>query len=143
MRQGAFVTFTDATGRLRGCIGHLAEDRAIGEVVGAMALQAAVNDRRFPPVSARELPQLHVEISVLTPAREVPGPEAVRVGTDGVIIRKAGRQAVFLPQVATEQGWDRDTMLTRLCAKAGLDGDTWRQPGCEFLTFQAQVFGEH
>ncbi len=141
-RQGAFVTLTDARGHLRGCIGHMAEDRPLAEVVGAMAIQAAIGDRRFTPVGAREMPSLHLEISVLTPARRVAGPETVRVGVDGVIMRLEGRQAVFLPQVATEQGWDRDTLLTRLSRKAGLPGLAWRRPECALLTFQAQVFGE-
>jgi AmmeMemoRadiSam system protein A len=141
-RQGAFVTLKDPAGRLRGCIGHLASDRALGEVVGAVALQAAVADRRFRPVTQGELTGLHLEISVLTPARRVGGPESIRLGIDGVIVQNGGRQAVFLPQVATEEGWDRDTLLTRLCRKAGLDGSAWRRPGCTFLTFQAQVFGE-
>jgi AmmeMemoRadiSam system protein A len=141
-RQGAFVTLKDPAGRLRGCIGHLASDRALGEVVGAMALQAAMADRRFRPVTPGELTGLRLEVSVLTPARRVAGPEAIRPGIDGVIVQKGDRQAVFLPQVATEEGWDRDTLLTRLCRKAGLDGSAWRRPGCTFLTFQAQVFRE-
>ncbi|HOX27188.1 MAG TPA: AmmeMemoRadiSam system protein B [Candidatus Krumholzibacteria bacterium] len=141
-QQGAFVTLHDERGRLRGCIGHLAEDRPLGVVVGAMAIQAAVGDRRFTPVDAAELAGLRVEISVLSPLEQVSGPGDVRVGTDGVMIRKDGRQAVFLPQVAVEQGWDRDTLLAELCRKAGLPRDAWRRPGCEFLTFQAQVFGE-
>ena len=140
--HGAFVTLTDREGELRGCIGHLAEDRPLGEVVGAMAIQAAVGDRRFSPVTASELAALHLEISVLTPLRAVRGPDAIAVGRDGVVIRKDGRQAVFLPQVAVEQGWDRDTLLGQLCRKAGLARDAWQQPGREFLTFQAQVFGE-
>ena len=64
------------------------------------------------------------------------------VGRDGVVLRQGGRSAVFLPQVATEQGWDRDTLLAQLSRKAGLPADAWRRPDAELLTFQAQVFGE-
>jgi AMMECR1 domain-containing protein len=71
----------------------------------------------------------------------VEGPEAIRVGVDGVVIRKNGRSAVFLPHVATEQGWTRDEMLDQLCAKAGLDPGCWRE-NASFSTFQAEVLRE-
>lgn len=138
--QGAFVTL-EQDGQLRGCIGHMAEDRPLGQVVGAMALAAALEDPRFPPVVAREVPALSIEISVLTPMQRVAGPAAIVVGRDGVVIRKAGRSAVFLPQVAGEQGWDRTALLENLCAKAGLDTGAWKSDA-EFSTFQAIVFRE-
>jgi AmmeMemoRadiSam system protein B/AmmeMemoRadiSam system protein A len=141
-QQGAFVTLKDRAGRLRGCIGHLAQDRPIGQLVGAMAMQAALNDRRFPPVTGDELASLSIEISVLTPPAKVRGAADVVVGRDGVVLRQGGRSAVFLPQVATEQGWDRDTLLAQLSEKAGLPADAWRRPDAELLTFQAQVFAE-
>ncbi len=141
-RQGAFVTLNDARDHLRGCIGHMADDLPLGQVVGAMALQAACNDQRFPAVTPGELDDLSIEISVLTPFVRVGGPQDIVVGRDGVVLRQGGRSAVFLPQVATEQGWDRDTLLTQLSRKAGLPGDAWRHNDAEFSTFQAQVFAE-
>ena len=138
--RGAFVTLK-ISGRLRGCIGHMAQDTPLGQVVGAMALQAAFDDPRFSPLQAEELPEIHIEISVLTPFRPVSGPEAVVVGRDGVLLHKDGRSAVFLPQVATEQGWDRDQLLSQLSRKAGLPADAWRR-GAELSVFQAEVFGE-
>ncbi len=138
--RGAFVTIK-SHGDLRGCIGHMAEDLPLAVVVSRMALEAAVNDRRFSPVTAQELPSLAYEISVLTPLAPVRGPGAVVAGRDGVVIRKGGRSAVFLPQVAPEQGWTRDELLDHLCDKAGLPSDCWRR-GCDLLTFQAIVFGE-
>lgn len=140
VKRGAFVTLKE-DGDLRGCIGHLAEDTPLIEVVGQMALQAAFQDPRFPPLRREELPRCALEISVLTPMQPVPGPSAIVVGRDGVVLRKQGRSAVFLPQVATEQGWDREQLLTQLARKAGLPPDAWRG-GAEFLTFQAEVFGE-
>ena len=139
-RRGAFVTLQQ-DGRLRGCIGHMSGDAPLGRTVSAMAYSAAFADRRFPPLAAADMAGLHIEISVLTPMARVPGPDAVRVGTDGVLIRKSGRSAVFLPQVAVEQGWDRETLLSRLCRKAGLPADAWRE-GADISTFQAVVFGE-
>jgi MEMO1 family protein len=139
-KQGAFVTLNKG-GDLRGCIGHMAEDTPLCQVVARMALAAAFEDTRFSPVQPAEVPSLEVEISVLTPLAPVEGPGAVVVGRDGVVIRKGGRSAVFLPQVAPEQGWSREEMLDHLCQKAGLPADCWRS-GCEFLTFRAIVFGE-
>lgn len=139
-KQGAFVTLREH-GDLRGCIGHTAEDLPLGQVVGMMALNAAFEDSRFSPVAAKELPEIKIEVSVLTPLVRVPGPEAIRLGKDGAVLRKDGRGALFLPEVATEQGWTRDEMLGHLCVKAGLASDCWRR-GAEFATFQTVVFRE-
>ena len=139
-RQGAFVTLKKY-GELRGCIGHMAEDRPLCQVIGAMAYQAAFGDRRFSPLRRAELAEVEIEISVLTPFVKVSGPEAIVIGRDGVVLRKAGRSAVFLPQVAPEQGWNRDQMLEHLCRKAGLPPGSWRQ-GADLYTFQAIVFHE-
>jgi len=106
-----------------------------------MALQSAFEDPRFKPVTLRELPDLDIEISVLTPMKPVSGPGEIVVGRDGVLLRKGGRSAVFLPQVAPEQGWGRDEMLNHLSQKAGLPSGAWRE-GASFETFQAIVFGE-
>ena len=106
-----------------------------------MALQSAFEDPRFSPVTAKELPDLEVEISVLTPMKPVSGPNEIVVGRDGVLLRKGGRSAVFLPQVAPEQGWGRDEMLSHLSQKAGLPPNAWRE-GASFQTFQAIVFSE-
>ncbi len=138
--QGAFVTLRIG-GELRGCIGHMAPDLPLGQAVGMMALAAALRDPRFPPLEASELERVTIEISALTPLERVAGPEAIVVGRDGVEIRKAGRVAVFLPQVAGEQGWDRTALLENLCLKAGLPRDGWRG-GAELWTFRAIHFRE-
>jgi AmmeMemoRadiSam system protein A len=138
--SGAFVTLTEQ-GQLRGCIGHMDEDLPLCQTVGYCALQAALNDPRFPPVGLKEWPRVSIEISVLTPLKPVGGYGDILIGRDGVVIEKDGRSAVFLPQVATEQGWDRDQMLEHLCTKAGLPPGSWRQ-GASFRTFQAIVFSE-
>ena len=138
--RGAFVTLKKG-GDLRGCIGNMAPGAPLDRVVGAMALQAAFNDPRFPPVALEELPHLTIEISALTPMKPVGDPGDIVVGRDGVLLEKDGRSAVFLPQVATEQGWGRDEMLDHLCRKAGLPAGGWRS-GAKFSVFQAEVFGE-
>jgi AmmeMemoRadiSam system protein B/AmmeMemoRadiSam system protein A len=138
--RGVFVTLKKR-GELRGCIGRMIPDRPLAELVGAMALQSAFEDTRFSPVTLRELADLEIEISVLTPMKPVSGPNDIVVGRDGVLLRKGGKSAVFLPQVAPEQGWGRDEMLNHLSQKAGLPSGAWRD-GASFLTFQAVVFGE-
>jgi AmmeMemoRadiSam system protein A len=140
MKRGVFVTLKKR-GNLRGCIGRMVPDRPLAELVGAMALESAFEDTRFNPVTLRELPDLEVEISVLTPMQRVAGAGDIVVGRDGVLLQKGGRSAVFLPQVATEQGWTRDEMLDHLSMKAGLPADAWRD-NTAFSTFQAIVFSE-
>jgi hypothetical protein len=138
--QGAFVTLTER-GELRGCIGHMAEDRPLDLNVESMALSAALDDPRFPPLEALELERVTIEVSALTPLERVAGPAAVVIGRDGVQIRKDGRVAVFLPQVPVEQGWDLPALMENLCEKAGLPAGAWKS-GAEFWTFRSVHFRE-
>jgi len=139
-RQGAFVTLKK-DGELRGCIGHTAEDQPLGQVVGAMALQAAFNDRRFRPLGEEELDQVEIEISLLTPLVPVGSVEEIVLGRDGVRLTKDGRGALYLPEVAVEQGWNREQMMEHLCRKAGLPADAWKS-GAELAVFRTVLFGE-
>ncbi len=138
--RGAFVTLKK-NGRLRGCIGDIFPQRPLYKSVIMNALNAAFNDRRFPQVTSAECGDITIEISALTPPQPVGSYKQIRIGTDGVVLKKSGRSAVFLPQVATEQGWSLDQTLTQLSLKAALPSDAWKQ-GAEFLVFQADVFGE-
>jgi AmmeMemoRadiSam system protein A len=138
--RGAFVTLKKK-GNLRGCIGRMIGDEPLGKIVGAMAMQAAFNDRRFNPLTADELSDIEIEISVLTPMKQVAGAADIVVGRDGVLINKDDYHAVFLPQVATEQRWNREEMLDNLCLKAGLEKGCWKEK-TQFSTFQAIVFSE-
>jgi len=138
--RAAFVTL-EKHGRLRGCIGDILPRRPLYKSVIANAINACVNDRRFLPVTLAECNDITIEISALTPPQEVASSADIRIGIDGVVLRKDGRSAVYLPQVAPEQGWDLETTLTHLSMKAGLPPDAWKE-GATFLTFQADVFGE-
>jgi MEMO1 family protein len=138
--RGVFVTLKKK-GELRGCIGRMIGDEPLCKLVGAMALQAAFNDRRFQPMTFDELNDTEIEISVLTPMKKVAGAGDIMVGRDGVLLSKDGRSAVFLPQVATEQGWNREELLDNLCLKAGLAAGSWKG-GAQLSTFQAIVFSE-
>ena len=141
-KMGAFVTLNDrATGALRGCIGEILPMRPLVDAVSAHAVDSALHDPRFVPVMERELAGLRVEVSALTPPRRVASWRDIVLGRDGMTLEKDGRFAVFLPQVAPEQGWDLPTTLSYLSKKAGLPSDAWRE-GATFETFQAEVFHE-
>ena len=143
---GVFVTLNNLgekakrQGRLRGCIGVMEAREPLVDAVVHAAVSAA-NDPRFPQLERGELSTIGVEISVLSPMRQIPDYKSIELGTHGVVISKAGRRAVFLPQVATETGWDLPTFLSHLSTKAGLPSDAWRS-GTTFEVFTAQVFGE-
>ncbi len=143
--RGAFVTLRekrvlDPAGhpRLRGCIGTTEPDEPLYRNVIHNAARAAFDDPRFPPVGVRELAGLAVEVSALTPLTPVDGPGAIVPGRDGVALERDSRRAVFLPQVALEQGWDTRQLLDHLAQKAGLPPDGWL--GASLFTFQAEVF---
>jgi AmmeMemoRadiSam system protein A len=139
--SGAFVTLK-SRGELRGCIGRIQPEGPLIRLVGTLALDSAFRDPRFRPVSAAEVKDLTIEVSVLTPLASVAGPDAIQPGRDGVVLRVGERSAVFLPQVATEQGWGRTQLLDNLAQKAGLPPSAWRDKNAKLLTFRADVFDE-
>lgn len=140
-RQGAFVTLKKA-GRLRGCIGTILPHHPLYEAVIRNARNAALHDSRFSPVTLAELDQLEVEISALSIPAPVGGPADIVVGTHGIILARGQAMATFLPHVATEQGWDRDTTLTHLSRKAGLGPTAWRDAETQFQVYTAEVWSE-
>jgi AmmeMemoRadiSam system protein B/AmmeMemoRadiSam system protein A len=148
-RQGVFVTLNRrdpeearARGRLRGCIGRPEPTFPLYYGTVQAALDAALRDPRFEPVSAAELSGLEVEVTVLSPRHPVASWRDIRLGTHGVVLQKGDKSALFLPQVATEQGWSVDETLTALAEKAGLPGDGWKE-GTSLSVFTGQVFEEH
>ena len=139
--RGAFVTLT-LCGELRGCIGHVVATLPLWETVRENAVNAAFRDPRFPPVTAEELGRIALEISALTPLRAVSSPDEIEVGRHGLMIRVGAARGLLLPQVASEQGWDRFAFLQQTCRKAGLDPDAWRRPDALLEVFEAEVFGD-
>jgi hypothetical protein len=138
-RYGAFVTLK-RHGELRGCIGNIVGTAPLGETVAQMAKAAATADPRFPPLKPEELKGLELEISVLTPLEPVIDPKDIVVGRHGLFIVYGNNRGLLLPQVATEQGWDRETFLEQTCWKAGLPPGAWRNPGAQIYKFSAEVF---
>ncbi len=138
--MGTFVTLHQ-NGQLRGCIGEIFPSRNLYKAVMDRAVDSAVNDPRFHPVKKDEVAGLHIEISALSPPHPVDSWRDIVIGKHGMTLSKNGRSAVFLPQVAPEQGWEIEETLTHLATKAGLAPNDWRE-GCQFEVFEAIVFSE-
>jgi len=138
--QDGFVTL-HSNGKLRGCIGMVEAGRPLCEIVARCAVGAATEDPRFPPMTLAEMDGLRIEISALSRPVVVESPGEIEAGRHGVIVRQGRRQGLLLPQVATEQGWDRDTLLRQTCRKAGLPADAWMH-GARLQVFEAEVFSE-
>jgi len=138
--SGAFVTL-HLEGRLRGCIGTPLPVRPLYLAIHENALAAAFHDPRFPPLAEDELPRVDLEISVMTIPHSIDDPEEVEVGRDGIIISMGRNRGLLLPQVAVEQGWNREEFLRYGCMKAGLDPEEFKS-GASIEIFQAIVFGE-
>jgi len=139
-RCGAFVTLHEK-GALRGCIGRLIGNLPLYRMVQEMALSAAVNDYRFVPVETQELTDIDIEISVLSPLKRIDDIKEIELGKHGIYIEKGQRSGVFLPQVATETGWDIEAFLGHCSRdKAGLDWDGWKT--AKIYIFTATVFKE-
>ena len=148
-RRGVFVTLKGArNGSLRGCIGYPRPVEPLRAAIPHVAVAAAVEDPRFPPVVGPELSTLLVEVSVLTvprplEARDPPGRRAeVVVGRDGLIVEAHGTSGLLLPQVPVEQGWDSAEFLAGTCEKAGLEPDAWLDLRTRVYRFEAEVFTE-
>ncbi len=140
-KRGAFVTIKEK-GRLRGCIGFTAPLFPLYQTVIKAAIFASTRDPRFPPLVPQELPKIEIEISVLTPLRKINKPDEIIVGKHGILISKKGRSGLLLPQVAIENGWDKEEFLKQTCYKAGLPKNCWKK-GAEIYIFEAIVFGEN
>jgi MEMO1 family protein len=139
--RGAFVTLKKR-GELRGCIGYVAPMKPLAVTVRDVAAYAALRDNRFPPVNVEELPEIHLEISVLSPLRRVLDLKQIRTGRDGLVVKQGETEGLLLPQVAPEQGWDRMTFIQQTCRKAGLPENAWQNAETDVFSFTALVFGE-
>ena len=138
--SGAFVSI-HKQGRLRGCIGIFASPTPLYKTVFDMAVAAASQDPRFPPVDESELKYIKIEISVLSPLKEVKDPSEIEIGKHGIYIIKGANRGVLLPQVAMEYGFNREEFLDQTCLKAGLPGGSWRK-GAAIFIFDAEILKE-
>jgi hypothetical protein len=150
-KSGVFVTLNTINGEratLRGCIGRpYPTDPLVAATIDS-AVDSAVNDPRFPPVSEKELSSILIDLSVLTPPQKIEyaSPEEllekVKVGRDGLIAVRGMWRGLLLPQVPVDWGWDTEQFLRHTCEKASLRGNLWKDPETEFMAFQAEIFGE-
>jgi AmmeMemoRadiSam system protein B/AmmeMemoRadiSam system protein A len=144
-KSGAFVTLKTKDGNLRGCIGRITSDEPIYKSIPEIALSSALQDSRFEPLTKSELEKISISITVLTPPHTVNSYKDIIIGKHGIILEKTvnglTRSAVFLPQVAGEQGWDLAETLENLSEKAGLQKDAWKS-GCQFKVFEGFEFSE-
>jgi len=142
---GAFVTLRSGKGSsspLRGCIGKMDAKESLVRTIRAIALSAAFEDPRFPPLERSEYPKISIEVTVLTAMRQIASITQIEVGRHGVYLSKGWHNAVFLPQVAKEQGWGRDELLVNLCYKAGLSANAWKDSDTKFQVFEGRIFEE-
>ena len=145
-KRGVFVTLT-RDGELRGCIGFPYPTFPLMEAIREAAISAALQDPRFPPLRATELPCIRVEVTVLSlpqlmTAEPAARPGAVEIGRHGLIARGYGRSGLLLPQVPVEWNWVSREFLDHTCLKAGLPRGCWKEDCVEFYTFGGQIFRE-
>ena len=138
---GAFVTL-HKNGKLRGCIGNLIGVKPLYTTIREMALASAFEDPRFTPLEGKELEEIDIEISVLSPMIKIKSIDEIEIGRHGVFIKKGNNSATFLPQVAVEQKWTLNELMENVCLKAGIDKDGWKSPDTEISVYTAIVFGE-
>lgn len=151
-KSGVFVTLNKITEagekKLRGCIGYPLPILPLVQATIQGATSAATNDPRFPPVTTDEMKKIVVEVTVLTPPRvlEVKKPkeylEKIKIGRDGLIIKRGGWSGLLLPQVPVEWNWTVEEFLDHTCNKAGLAGDCWKKSDTEVSVFSGIIFQE-
>lgn len=139
---GVFVTLKKHE-QLRGCIGYIKPVAPLGEAVSRMAISASTQDPRFQPVSADELKDIEIEITVLSELTRVTDINKIEVGIHGLYIVKGYYSGLLLPQVPVEQGWDREQFLVHTCYKAGLPAYAWKENDTEIYAFSGVIFHEN
>jgi len=138
---GVFVTL-HKSGELRGCTGFIEGFKPLQDAVIEMAKSAAFNDPRFSPVIEDEVDDLEIEISVLSPIRAIDNIDEIEIGKHGLIIEQGFCKGLLLPQVATENNWDKNTFLQHTCRKAGLNPEAWHERNTNISIFSAEIFSE-
>ena len=138
-RAGVFVSLHKGR-TLRGCIGHIEPDQQLSRAIPNAAIAAASSDPRFAPMTAEELADVHIELSILGPLERIGRPGDIEVGRHGLLVERGWSRGLLLPQVAVEWGWDAEAFLSQTCHKAGLPPDAWKT--ATVWRFEAEVFSE-
>jgi AmmeMemoRadiSam system protein A len=138
---GGFVTL-HKNGALRGCIGHVRAVETVFNTIREMAVAAAVDDPRFPPLKESELKDIVIEISLLSPLIQINSADEIKIGRDGIYLIKGYNSGLLLPQVALEWSFDTETFLQETCRKAGLPANAWKSVDTRIYRFEAEIFSE-
>ena len=143
---GVFVTLKAGRGAtakktLRGCIGYIIGFMPVYKAIVDNALNASTRDPRFDQIAPKELDNICITISVMSPLIKCT-PDDVVVGRDGLVLEYEGHRGVYLPQIPGENGWNKLEFLENLCIKAGVSTDKWKDEKSELYRFTAQVFSE-
>ena len=150
-KAGVFVTLNrlhDEEEELRGCIGYIVPIKPLVKAVIDVAISAATEDPRFPPIETKELDSIIVEVTVLTPPTKIDVedpleyPQKIEIGKDGLIVKYGPFSGTLLPQVPIEYNWDAETFLEHLCWKAGLNKDCWKKKEVEIYKYQGAIWKE-
>ncbi|MCL5071779.1 MAG: AmmeMemoRadiSam system protein A [Actinobacteria bacterium] len=141
IKSGAFVTIHNKK-NLRGCIGNIVAQIPLWKTIEKMAIEASMHDPRFPSLSPKELGDIDIEISVLSPFKKITDINEIEVGKHGIFIKQGFYQGLLLPQVATDYGWNRTQFLEYTCQKAGLGRECYKEKNCEIFIFSATIFSE-
>lgn len=138
---GAFVTLT-IDRELRGCIGYIVANKPLYEIVYEVAKKSAFEDPRFYPLTEEEVNHIEIEVSVLSPLRQIKSIDEIKIGEHGLVIQKGPFHGLLLPQVATRYNWTVKEFLEHTCQKAGLSKNEWKDPQTKIEVFSAEVFSE-
>ncbi len=141
LNAGAFVTLK-IKDELRGCIGYITSEQPLFETICEVAKHAAAQDPRFPPLTLREFDLINIEISVLSPLKQISDYSEIEIGTHGLLVEEGYRRGLLLPQVATENNYSVQQFLTSICVKAGLSPDLWKKKKLNLKVFTALIFNE-
>jgi len=140
-KSGLFVSLY-LRGELHGCVGHVVGDMTRAAAVRKMAVAAATMDPRFYPLEAEVIPQVTIEISLLSPFELTRDFSAIKVGRHGLAVEVEGQQGLLLPQVADRYKWTAEQFLEETCIKAGLPRDAYLRPDAKVSRFTATVIKE-
>ena len=141
LRTGLFVTL-HKNNQLRGCIGFVEGIKPLQNAVVEMSVSAAFEDTRFPPVEKKEIENIDIEISVLSPLESISDTHQIEIGKHGIVVEQGLMRGLLLPQVATDYRWDVQTFLEQTCKKAGLPADAWKKESTKIKIFSAEIFSD-
>lgn len=138
--RGLFVTLCVGDA-LRGCVGAFGGRGPLAAATARLAVSAASEDPRFPPVGPEDLPELRITLAILGTRRLVEDPSAIRIGKDGLVVQRDLHRGVLLAHVAVERGWQPEEFLKHTCLKAGLAADAWRETDTKVEAYDVEEFG--